>query len=59
MPSKALTPCINVCVLQYGVCTGCKRTSKQIKNWITYTEEQRRQIMKGLKEAPNGKLWLR
>ena len=49
MTSDVSTPCINVCVLEYGVCKGCNRTSKQIKNWLKYTEEQRQQIMKGLK----------
>jgi len=54
MTSKVSTPCVNVCVLEYGVCKGCKRTSKQIKNWLRYSEEQRRRVMKELKD--NGEL---
>lgn len=50
MSNRASSPCINICVLEYGVCKGCKRTNKQIKNWLKYTEEKRLEIMRGLKD---------
>jgi uncharacterized protein len=47
---KVSTPCVNICVLEYGVCKGCKRTNKQIRDWLKYTEEQRQQIIKELEK---------
>jgi len=48
--NKVTTPCVNICVLEYGVCKGCKRTNKQIRDWLKYTEEQRKEIMETLKD---------
>lgn len=46
------SPCIKKCKLEDGVCIGCKRTIEQIKNWHTYTDLERIQIMEELKN-PN------
>ncbi len=47
---EADSPCIGVCKLNTkGVCEGCKRTSKQIKEWWGYTDKEKIKINKGLK----------
>jgi predicted Fe-S protein YdhL (DUF1289 family) len=34
-----------------NVCVSCKRSIKQIKEWMDYSLEKRREIMKSLKET--------
>lgn len=45
------SPCANRCrlnpVTEY--CDGCRRSLNEIKNWTTYSIEQRMAIMKNLK----------
>lgn len=45
------SPCINQCRLNpiTEYCYGCKRSLKEIKNWINYSDEQRLAVMKDLK----------
>lgn len=41
------TPCVQVCTInKHNVCTGCKRTLEEIRNWIKYSPEQRDKIMR-------------
>lgn len=52
---KYLSPCIGVCKLDIVVndivyCIGCNRTKEEIFEWLHYTEEERLQKMKELKE---------
>jgi predicted Fe-S protein YdhL (DUF1289 family) len=35
------SPCIHVCKLQGDVCIGCGRTTKDLTEWVRYTNEQR------------------
>ena len=40
------SPCIDVCEIgNHGRCIGCFRTTAQIEQWISFSEEQRLQIM--------------
>jgi predicted Fe-S protein YdhL (DUF1289 family) len=44
------TPCISICKINKdGLCIGCKRTLKEISNWIKYTEYEREKILRELK----------
>lgn len=52
------SPCIKVCKIKEGIdyislgsqliCVGCGRTLEQIRDWTTYTDEQRDSIMEKL-----------
>jgi predicted Fe-S protein YdhL (DUF1289 family) len=42
------TPCVLLCKLEEGYCTGCKRTVDQIRYWSIYSDEQREQIISEL-----------
>lgn len=44
------TPCIKVCVVdpETGFCIGCGRTRMEIGGWLSYSGEERQQIMAGL-----------
>jgi predicted Fe-S protein YdhL (DUF1289 family) len=48
---EQLTPCIRVCRLEGAYCKGCGRHQDDIRMWSTYSNEQRKQIMK---EISNG-----
>ena len=47
-----LTPCILVCSIDQatGYCFGCGRTLAEIGAWMTYSDDERRQIMEALPE---------
>ncbi|MBB3382077.1 MULTISPECIES: DUF1289 domain-containing protein [unclassified Rhizobium] len=47
-----LTPCILVCSIDQntGYCFGCGRTSAEIGAWMSYSDDERRQIMEMLPE---------
>jgi len=40
-----ITPCIKKCKLERGICIGCKRSLKEIKEWSSYSEQKRKEIM--------------
>ena len=52
------SPCVKVCKIKEGIdyislgsqliCVGCGRTLEQIRDWATYTDEQRDSIMEKL-----------
>ena len=43
-------PCVQICTQDpdSGFCIGCSRTSAEIMEWPTMTNEQRRQILEQL-----------
>ena len=43
------TPCVGVCTLDpRGLCIGCGRSTEEITQWASYTEQERRDIMQRL-----------
>jgi predicted Fe-S protein YdhL (DUF1289 family) len=51
---KISTPCIRYCKLEDGFCEGCGRSWEQIRDWTSYSETTRLEVMKGL--IPNSKI---
>jgi len=47
-----LTPCILVCSIDdiSGYCFGCGRTAAEIGAWMSYSDDERRQLMEALPE---------
>lgn len=45
-----ITPCVQVCRIdvESKTCNGCGRTIDEIREWTSYTEEERMAIMKRL-----------
>lgn len=45
--SNMQTPCISICAIDpaSGLCTGCRRTLKEIGGWSALSDEQRRELM--------------
>jgi predicted Fe-S protein YdhL (DUF1289 family) len=47
--SKINNPCIRLCTLsEQDICIGCGRLIIEIKEWASYTDEQRTAILKRL-----------
>jgi len=45
------SPCVSICRLDENeMCVGCFRTATEIGQWLSYTDEQRSEIMKQLPE---------
>ena len=42
------TPCIKVCVMEGGLCTGCGRTLNEIARWGSMSDAERATIMREL-----------
>ena len=40
------SPCIGVCSVVGNICIGCFRSKEQIKNWLYYSEDERKSITK-------------
>ena len=46
MKKEIISPCITVCRLDIeGICVGCKRTRKEIKEWRDYSSKRRKKII--------------
>lgn len=50
--AKISTPCTRYCKLKDGACEGCGRTWEQIRDWTSYSEKTRLEIMKSLNPDP-------
>ena len=50
--NKISSPCVKNCNYDssYRYCTGCFRSGEEITNWIYFSEETRKKIMKSLPE---------
>ncbi len=45
------SPCISLCALnEDDVCGGCYRTGQEISHWGSYTNEQRREVVRDANE---------
>jgi predicted Fe-S protein YdhL (DUF1289 family) len=44
------SPCISVCVIDPvdGLCQGCRRSRHEIARWTSYSDAERREIMRAL-----------
>ena len=40
------SPCIGVCTLVNDQCVGCFRTSDEIKNWLYFSDDERKAVTK-------------
>jgi predicted Fe-S protein YdhL (DUF1289 family) len=50
MMNEVASPCISECKLENGICSGCGRSKRDIKNWSKYSNETRYQIVQKIKK---------
>jgi predicted Fe-S protein YdhL (DUF1289 family) len=51
MSDEVQSPCIDLCIMEDGVCTGCGMTQKESTNWPKMTNEERRKVIERLKKS--------
>ena len=39
------SPCIKLCKIENGICTGCKRTQDEVREWFYANNERKQQIL--------------
>lgn len=39
------SPCVNVCMMKAGFCTGCHRTLEEIANWYQMSDAEKQQVV--------------
>lgn len=44
------SPCKNICKLEQGICVGCGRSKRDIKNWSQYSNETKYQIVQKIRK---------
>ena len=42
------SPCVGKCKIKNKHCVGCGRSLEHIKNWLSYSHEQRKKIIEAL-----------
>ena len=42
------SPCVSKCKIKNKHCVGCGRSLEHIKNWLSYSHEQRKKIIEAL-----------
>ena len=49
------SPCNDICTTdaKSGFCIGCRRTSNEIANWLSYSDDKKKKILKDLKSRNN------
>ncbi|TXH18350.1 MAG: DUF1289 domain-containing protein [Gammaproteobacteria bacterium] len=50
-PPHPDSPCVGVCKVQAGYCSGCGRTLDEITEWFTATAARKRDILARLDRA--------
>jgi len=49
------SPCKLICRYdEDGICVGCRRNSLEIMNWIVYTDKQKLEVYKNIKDRKSG-----
>lgn len=46
-------PCKSICTIKNDVCTGCKRTTKEIADWSKLPNDEKRIIVERIKNIYN------
>ena len=49
-PENAQDPCVKICRIDpaSGLCTGCRRTTREIATWRAMSTEERREVLAAL-----------
>ena len=50
------SPCIGVCTLIDGKCVGCYRSQKEIREWLYFTDKERKKITETCIKKMEGKI---
>lgn len=45
---KVESPCIQICTIVDDTCIGCHRTLDEISEWLSATDERKKEILRGI-----------
>ena len=48
MSDDVASPCIDLCIIDDGVCTGCGMTSQEVNTWHKMDNDDRRKVVERL-----------
>jgi predicted Fe-S protein YdhL (DUF1289 family) len=51
MSDEIQSPCVDLCIMDDGVCTGCGMTQQESTNWPKMTDAQRRKVIERLEQV--------
>ena len=51
MSDEIQSPCIDLCIMEDGVCTGCGMTSEEVTKWPKMTNDERKKVVDRLAAA--------
>jgi len=51
MSDEIQSPCIDLCIMEDGVCTGCGMTNQELTKWPEMTNEERKKVVDRLEAA--------
>ena len=52
--AAVISPCINICNMEEGLCIGCLRTLDEIACWANAADEDRRRILAAVAQRRAG-----
>jgi len=50
MTEEIKSPCIDLCIMEDGVCTGCGMTNEESNKWYKLSNEERKKIVERVKD---------
>ena len=51
MTERVASPCVSICVLdEKDVCEGCYRHADEIVDWLVFSEDEKREVLKRCEE---------
>jgi len=50
MSEEVQSPCIDLCIMDDGICTGCGMTSQESNTWYKLTNEERKKVVERVKD---------
>jgi len=51
LQAEVASPCVSICALdEDDICTGCHRSGQEITYWSSMSNEQKREVMKLVRE---------
>jgi hypothetical protein len=55
MSDEIQSPCIDLCIMDDGVCTGCGMTNEELTKWAKMTNEERKKVVDRLDAAKSAR----
>jgi predicted Fe-S protein YdhL (DUF1289 family) len=51
MSDEVQSPCIDLCIMDNGVCTGCGMTNEEVTKWPKMTNDDRKKVLERIEQT--------